>query len=143
MDNAIRCGSIVIVSASKSQIFTVMTLSMYHHPDHPVASWCYVSDSMGRRSSLLLTVCASSVLLVCFLCASSVPLVLSSFPLASHSPPFIAVRFPLSGDILQAHEDIEELVESHLIDCNSLVQEMTYLLVTITNAEDLVRACWC
>jgi hypothetical protein len=40
---------------------------------------------------------------------------------------------------LQSHEDIEELLESHLMDCNTLGEKIVYLLVTIQNAEDLVR----
>ena len=47
-------------------------------------------------------------------------------------------RYPLSQDILKQHEEIEELLESHLLDCNSLNDDLTYLMVTIENSEDLV-----
>jgi Mg2+ and Co2+ transporter CorA len=46
--------------------------------------------------------------------------------------------FPLSKDILSAHEEIEELLESHLMDCNSLGEKLAYLMVTMQNAEDLM-----
>ena len=48
-------------------------------------------------------------------------------------------RSPISPEFLQSHEEIEELLESHLMDCNSLAEKIVYLLVTIQNAEDLVR----
>jgi hypothetical protein len=47
-------------------------------------------------------------------------------------------RSPLSEDILRTHEEMEELLESHLIDCNSLSQRLLYLLNTLQNAEDSV-----
>lgn len=40
---------------------------------------------------------------------------------------------------MSTHEEIEELLESHLMDCNSLGEKISYLLVTIQNSEDLVR----
>lgn len=36
------------------------------------------------------------------------------------------------------HEEVEELLESHLMDCNSLGEQLAYLMVTMQNAEDLV-----
>jgi hypothetical protein len=47
-------------------------------------------------------------------------------------------RFPLSQKILGVHEEVEELLESHLMDCNSLGEQLAYLMVTMQNAEDLV-----
>ena len=46
---------------------------------------------------------------------------------------------PLRREILSSHEEIEELLESHLMDCNSLAEKLAYLMVTMQNAEDLVR----
>jgi hypothetical protein len=48
-------------------------------------------------------------------------------------------RSPLSEEILRTHEEMEELLESHLIDCNSLSQKLLYLLNTLQNAEDSVN----
>lgn len=49
----------------------------------------------------------------------------------------------MSDDLLSAHEEIEELLESYLVDCNSLHEALTYLLVTLQNAEDLVSSRFC
>jgi magnesium transporter len=46
---------------------------------------------------------------------------------------------PLSEEILRTHEEMEELLESHLIDCNSLSQKLLYLLNTLQNAEDSMK----
>jgi hypothetical protein len=59
-------------------------------------------------------------------------------PSPSLAYPFIS--FPLSQKILGSHEEIEELLESHLMDCNSLSEKLAYLMVTMQNAEDLVSA---
>jgi hypothetical protein len=50
----------------------------------------------------------------------------------------LPVRTPLSREILSAHEEIEELLEAYLMDCNALSSKLAYLLVTMQNAEDLV-----
>ena len=74
-----------------------------------------------------------------------------SRPLSSSLVAFLS--FPLSQKILGSHEEIEELLESHLMDCNSLSEKLAYLMVTMQNAEDLVsssvvcdaltvRLCW-
>jgi hypothetical protein len=59
-----------------------------------------------------------------------------SRPLSSSFVAFLS--FPLSQKILGSHEEIEELLESHLMDCNSLSEKLAYLMVTMQNAEDLV-----
>ena len=53
---------------------------------------------------------------------------------------FSFFRSPLNKDILKTHEDIEELLESHLMDCNSQGEKLAYLMVTMQNAEDLVSS---
>ena len=44
----------------------------------------------------------------------------------------------MNKEILKSHEEIEELLESHLMDCNSQGEKLAYLMVTMQNAEDLV-----
>ena len=44
----------------------------------------------------------------------------------------------MSREILNAHEEIEELLEAYLMDCNALEGKLAFLLVTMQNAEDLV-----
>lgn len=45
----------------------------------------------------------------------------------------------MSQDFLRSHEEIEEVIEYYLKDCNALLEKTNYLVVTIQNAEDLVR----
>ena len=42
---------------------------------------------------------------------------------------------PLSSDLLLTHEKVEELLEAHLMDTDSLDAKLNYLLVTLQNAE--------
>lgn len=42
---------------------------------------------------------------------------------------------PLSSDLLLTHEKVEELLEAHLMDTDSLGAKLNYLLVTLQNAE--------
>ena len=44
-------------------------------------------------------------------------------------------RAPLTPDVLSTHERIEELLESHLLDVESLEAKLSYLLKTLQNAE--------
>ena len=50
-------------------------------------------------------------------------------------------RSLLPPDVLCTHERIEELLESHLLDVESLEAKLSYLLVTLQNAEASVRTC--
>jgi Mg2+ and Co2+ transporter CorA len=45
-------------------------------------------------------------------------------------------RKPLCAEILRMHDEVEELLESHLIECRSLGAEVSYVVVSIQNAED-------
>jgi hypothetical protein len=45
----------------------------------------------------------------------------------------------MSQDFIRSHEDIEEVLEHYLKDCNTLLEKSNYLVVSIQNAEDLVR----
>ena len=44
-------------------------------------------------------------------------------------------RAPLTPYVLSTHERIEELLESHLLDVESLEAKLSYLLKTLQNAE--------
>lgn len=47
-------------------------------------------------------------------------------------------RFPLVPEILSTHDEIEELVESYLIDFNSLELKISFVRTQIQSAEELV-----
>lgn len=47
-------------------------------------------------------------------------------------------RLPLSSEILDLHEDIQVLIESSLMDCNSMLSNLDATKSQMTNAEDLV-----
>ena len=62
------------------------------------------------------------------------------FPFSLFFPYFFFLfRNPQSEDFLRSHEEIEEVLEYYLKDCNALLEKSNYLVVTIQNAEDLVR----
>ena len=48
------------------------------------------------------------------------------------------LRFPLANEILAAHEEVEELLQSHAREYNSLRAKLEYLHMQIQNAEELV-----
>ena len=47
-------------------------------------------------------------------------------------------RLPLKPKLMAAHEEIEELLEAYLFDCNNQMTSIGNLLVKITNAEQLM-----
>ena len=47
-------------------------------------------------------------------------------------------RLPLKPSILQLVKDIEEVLESYLMDNNSMAAKLNYLNAQIQNTEDLV-----
>lgn len=47
-------------------------------------------------------------------------------------------RLPLKPKFLAAHEEIEELLEAYLFDCNNQMTSIGNLLVKIRNAEQLM-----
>lgn len=48
---------------------------------------------------------------------------------------------PLSDELLNGNEEIEVMLESYLMDYNTLSTKLEYLRAQIQNAEDLVRFC--
>ena len=54
-----------------------------------------------------------------------------SFPVAFHSK-------PLADEILNTNEEVEVMIESYLMDYNTLSTKLEYLRAQIQNAEDLV-----
>ena len=70
-------------------------------------------------------------LILCFLTYHFSSLIM---PLLFRDDPQL-YRAPLTPDVLSTHERIEELLESHLLDVESLEAKLSYLLKTLQNAE--------
>jgi hypothetical protein len=44
----------------------------------------------------------------------------------------------MSQRILSLHEEVEELIEAHMVDCNTLESSIEFLRVTMQSTEDMV-----
>ena len=47
-------------------------------------------------------------------------------------------RLPLKPELMAAHEEIEELLEAYLVDCNNQEASLSNLLMRMQNAEQLM-----
>ncbi len=53
----------------------------------------------------------------------------------------LTYRYPLAAEILSKHDEIEELLESYLLDFNALAANIEYARSQIQSAEELVSSC--